>query len=126
MHRILQLPILFGIILFCACKPSRNHSSGPFTGKVIGDICSQYTIQLVSGDMDPSRYVKNWQQGDSVYHNVFAVTNYCYFSKQGLNKGDVFQFYLLPDSGQQNCVVCLIYAPRPDIYNTIKVASAAK
>ena len=128
MHRILTLSIVLGIIFFCACKPSRTHRSGPFTGKVLGDICSQYTIQLVSGDMDPARYVKDWknEQTDSVYHNVFAVANYCDFNKSGLRNGDVFQFYLLSDSTPQNCAVCLIYSPRPNLYNTIKVISTSK
>lgn len=128
MHRLLSLPILFGIIFFCACKPSRTHLSGPFTGKVIGGICSQYTIQLVSGDMDPARYVKTWKNDmtDSTYHNVFGLSNYCYFDQQNLHTGDTFQFYLVKDSVQQSCVVCFAYAPTPPIKNTIRVVSAAK
>ena len=127
MRRLFHLPVLFGIIFF-ACKPSRNHSSGPFTGKVIGSICSQYTIQLISGDMDPSRYLKTWKnaQNDSTYHNVFAVSNFCYFSTQGLQKGDTFQFRLLHDSTKESCAVCLIYEPTPDVQNTIKVIQAVK
>jgi len=122
MRRILQLPLFFGIIIF-GCKATRTHSTGPFTGKVIGSICSQYTIQLVSGDMDPARYVKTWKHSmnDSVYHNVFALNNFCYFSTQGLQKGDVFQFKLLPDSARQSCAVCLIYEPTPPVTNSIEV-----
>ena len=128
MHRIFSLPLFFGIILFGACKPSRHHSSGPFTGKVIGGICSQYTIQLIDGDMDPARYVKTWKNNmtDSVYHNVFAVANYCYFNTQNLQKGDVFQFNLLADSAVQNCAVCLIYEPIPPVANTIRVIRTNK
>src|SRR3569832_472393 len=105
MRSIFFLPALFGIIFFGACKPSRNHSSGTFTGKVIGNICSQYTIQLVAGDMDPARYLKTWKnsQSDSTYHNVFAVSNFCYFNTQGLQKGATFQFRLLPAAGKANC-----------------------
>lgn len=128
MHRIFQLPLFFGILICGACKSSRMHSSGPFTGKVMGNICSQYTIQLVSGDMDPARYVKTWKHSmnDSVYHNVFAVSNFCYFSKQGLEKGDTFQFNLLPDSAKESCVVCLIYEPTPPVSNTIRVIQTNK
>ena len=128
MRRIFQLPLFFGIIIFAACKPSRTHSSGPFTGKVIGSICSQYTIQLVSGDMDPARYVRTWKHSmnDSVYHNVFALNNFCYFSTLGLQKGDVFQFRLITDSAKESCAVCLIYEPTPPIYNSIKVVQTNK
>ena len=128
MRSIFHLPALFGILLFGACKPSRNHSSEPFTGKVIGDICSQYTIQLISGDMDPARYLKTWKntQTDSIYHNVFSVSNYCDFGKQGLQKGDIFQFRLLHDGPAQSCVACLIYEPTPDVHNTIKVIQTVK
>ena len=123
MRRILQLPLFFGIILFGACKPSRQHSSGPFTGKVIGGICSQYTIQLIAGDMDPARYVKTWKNNmtDSIYHNVFSVSNYCQFNGQHLQNGDVFQFRLLSDIPVQNCAVCMIYSPTPPVSNAIQV-----
>ena len=128
MHRILSLPILFDIIFFCACKPTKVHPSGTFTGKVIGDICSQYTIQLVSGDMDPARYVKTWknEQTDTTYHNVFSLSNFCYFDQQNLHRGDTFQLSLIKDSAQQTCVVCFAYSPTPPIKNTIRVVSAAK
>lgn len=128
MHRIFRLPIFFGIIIFGACKSSRMHTTGPFTGKVIGSICSQYTIQLVSGDMDPAHYVETWKRStdDSVYHKVFAVSNYCYFNTQGLQKGDVFQFRLLSDKPKENCAVCLIYEPTPSVSNTIEVIQSNK
>jgi hypothetical protein len=128
MRSIFYLPALFGILFFAACKPSRHHSSGPFTGKVIGSICSQYTIQLIAGDMDPARYLKTWKnvQNDSTYHNVFAVGNYCDFGKQGLQKGDTFHFRLLRDSAVQSCVICLIYEPTPDVHNTIQVVQTVK
>ena len=128
MRRIFQLPLFFGIIIFAACKPTRPHGSGPFTGKVVGSICSQYTIQLISGDMDPARYVKNWKHSgnDSVYHNVFALNNFCYFNTLHLQKGDVFEFRLLPDSAKESCVVCLAYEPTPPISNTIKVIQTVK
>ena len=128
MHRIFQLPLFFGIIIFCACKSTRMHTSGPFTGKVLGNICSQYTVQLISGDMDPARYVKTWKNtnNDSVYHNVFAINNFCYFNTFNLQKGDVFEFNLLPDSAKENCVVCLAYEPVPPISNTVKVIQTVK
>lgn len=128
MRQIFQLPLFIGIVLLGACKPSRNHSSGPFTGKVIGNICSHYTIQLIEGDMDPARYLKTWKNDmtDSVYHNVFSVANYCYFNTQNLQQGDVFQFNLIADSAVQNCVVCLIYEPTPSIANTIRVIHTNK
>ncbi len=128
MHRLFQLPLFFGILFFGACKPSRIHSSGPFTGKVIGTICSQFTVQLISGDMDPSRYVGTWKNTmtDSVYHKVFAVRNYCYFGARGLQKGDVFQFTVEADSARENRVVCLIYEPTPPVSNTVKVIQTIK
>jgi len=122
MHRLFQFPFLFGVLFF-ACKPSRMHSSGPYTGKVLGDLCSQYTIQLVSGDMDPARYLKSWKNpsNDSVYHNVFSLKNYCDFSKLGIHRGETFQFTLVPDTAVQDCAVCEIYSPTPSLSNSIKV-----
>jgi len=121
MHRIFQLPFLFGILFF-ACKPSRMHSSGPYTGKLIGGVCGNYTIQLVSGDMDPSRYVKTWSSNDTVYHNVFAINNSCSFGSYGLHPGDVFKFYLITEPPVNNCALCQIYYATPPISNFIKVS----
>ena len=128
MHRIFHLPVLFGIILLCACKSSRVHPSGTFTGKLLSVVCAQYMVQLVSGDMDPAHYLKSWEHPYShkVYHNVFSLKNPCYFDSTGVKIGDTFQFDVLPDSTDRTCVVCFVYEPTPPVRNTIRVVSSAK
>ena len=128
MHRLFQLPLFFGILFFGACKPSRMHSSGPFTGKLLTGVCSQYMVQLVSGDLDPSKYVAAWEHpvNHKIYHNVFAIRNECYFGTTNVNIGDVFQFTVEADSARENCVVCFIYEPTPPVSNTVKVIQTIK
>jgi hypothetical protein len=118
MRRILQLPLLFGIITFGACKPSKMHSSGPFTARLISSICGWNMVQLVSGNMDPARYSKEWTY-DHIYHNVFGITNSCYFSSAGLHIGDTFQFKLGADTVRDNCAMCLAVGPVPPISNVV-------
>jgi len=114
-----RLLILIFIVALSACKPSRMHSSGPFTAKLLTAVCGWYTVQLVSGDMDPARYQKDWTYQDQVYHNVFGITNSCYFTSAGVGIGDTFQFTLGNDSKRDNCAMCLAVGQVPPVFNVV-------
>ena len=126
MHRIFQFPLFFGIFFF-ACKPSKGvYPNGPFTGKVVSHICTYYSIEILSGNMDPARYSKTWQDMDGIYHNIFSAKNFCYLDTLGLYQNDTFEFYLIPDTSTQNCEACQVFEPLPPIYNSIKVTKINK
>jgi hypothetical protein len=75
-------------------------------------ICSNYTIALVDGALDPSKLEASWtdETTGKSYKNVFALGSPCDFPAD-LNVGDEFYFTL--DAQPQNCVVCQAFYPRP-------------
>ncbi|HVU56701.1 MAG TPA: hypothetical protein VHD83_16680 [Puia sp.] len=123
MRRIYQLPLFFGLLFF-GCKHSKIYPNGPFIGKVVSHICSYYVIQLQSGNMDPSLYLKTWTPGNGggTFHNVFAATNYCYLDSLHLYQNDAIEFYLSSDTTAQTCETCQVFEPAaPSVSNYIKV-----
>lgn len=84
-----------------------------YKGKlVIKALCSNYTIQLLEGNMDPAKIEASWTNGQTgkTYANVFALGSPCSFPK-ALQEGDEFYFTL--DAPEQNCAVCEAYYPKP-------------
>lgn len=84
-------------------------------------------IQVLSGQIDPSRVAANWTDpdNDSVYHNVFKVGGtdiYCNLAAYGLGKGDSLQFELDQNPPKMICYGCADNNPPsvPPIHNAIK------
>ena len=86
---------------------------------VVNGACDNYAVQLISGNIDPTKIVASWPDGDTTYTNVFSVNNRCDFGGYGLKLGDKFSFLLNDTVIVQNCMVCDIYVNVPNIYNTV-------
>jgi hypothetical protein len=115
--------ILFLLLVFTAagiaCR--RQHlSSQRLVGKlVINGACGNYAVQVISGNIDPSRLLASWTDGDTTYTNVFAVNNRCNFGQYGLKQGESFSFLLNDSLVVQTCMSCEIVVPVPDVSNTV-------
>lgn len=83
-------------------------------------LCSNYTIKVLEGNLDPSRIEASWtdEQTGKTHTNVFALGSPCSFPP-GLNEGD--EFYFVPDTPVQDCAVCQAYYPKPSKMLSIKV-----
>lgn len=95
-------------------RESSQLQKGCFKGKlVIKEICMNYTISVVLGNIDKSLIEKSWtdQSTGKVYQNVFALSSYCSFPTD-IKEGDEFYFKIV-DNSDQDCVVCLAYYPTP-------------
>jgi len=118
---------LIAVILFFAgagfnCRPSAELPSGMLKGKlVINKPCGNFVVQVIGGDIDPTRLLKTWTDsvGDTTYSNVFRVANACNFGGAGLLQNDIFQFKLNDTLIGQNCMLCMIFYPTPAVSNTV-------
>jgi hypothetical protein len=118
---------LLAVILFFAgagfnCRPNVELPPGFIKGKlVVNGPCGNYVVQVVEGDIDPSRLLKTWTDSvrDTTYTNVFRVANACDFGGARLLQNDIFQFKLNDTVIVQNCMLCMIFYPTPAVSNTV-------
>jgi hypothetical protein len=114
---------LLAVICLCTIQCKKNSSGGPvFTGKlIVNGPCDHYVIQLENGTIDTANIVAVWfdTDNDSVYNNVFTVTNMCSFGVNGLIQGDVFTFQLDPNMPAQYCPICAIAVATPQKQNAV-------
>ncbi len=98
------------------CK--HDSVQGPvLTGKlVISNGCGMNTIQVLSGNVDPSTILSAWNDpdNDSIYHNVFAVSS-CGFASAGIQTGGTFTFRIVSNPPGTPCNPCAI-GPRNPSY----------
>ena len=124
MKRLLFL-LLVAPLLFSQCKTSKL--SGPcYKGKLVRKaMCMNYTISVMSGNIDTALVVAHWQDPNTgdVFTNAFSLGSPCTFPSN-INEGDEFYFNI--DNGQvQNCAVCLAYYPTPEKHLSIKVSNVS-
>jgi hypothetical protein len=124
MPRIISLLLFFCIAAGLSCQPTRVAPSS-LTGKLVIDgPCGNYVIQVLQGTPGPGRVVASWKDtlSNTVYTNVFTVSNQCHFPGSGsvLNKGDVFTFEWDGNPPANNCMVCEIYVPTPPVHDAVK------
>lgn len=103
------------------CNKENATTSQCFRGRLeIKGICSNYTIKLLEGNMDPAKYVANWtdEVTNKSHTNVFALGSPCTFPER-IKEGEEFYFTL--DTSTQNCNVCMAYYPKPSKALSIKV-----
>lgn len=81
--------------------------------------CENYAVQVISGKIDPSRYLATWSNGDTAYQNIFTVSNRCDFARYGFKQGQEFSFLLSDTAIGQTCAQCDIYIAVPNVGNTI-------
>ncbi|HVU56702.1 MAG TPA: hypothetical protein VHD83_16685 [Puia sp.] len=116
MQRIFQLPWFLLLTALVACHPTKVTVPGALTGRlVLAGPCGQYTVQVLAGNIDSSLIVKSWTDSyiDSVYTNVFGVSNFCHFGDYGLHVGDNFTFDIDPNPTDKGCYICMLWYPQP-------------
>jgi hypothetical protein len=127
MIRKILSPVLLLLAIGLSFQCKKNNNPQVLTGKlVIAGPCANYVIQVLRGPIDSSRLVKRWTNpdNDSVYTNVFAVSNSCTFAGSGVTKGQVFQFEFDSNPPAQNCLRCDIAVSLPPVSNAVKNTAA--
>jgi hypothetical protein len=91
---------------------------------VIKDICMNYVIKVLDGDLTKLNIEREWKDetDGKVHNNVFALGSRCSFPD--IAEGDEFYFTVtgIDDAG---CNVCLAYRPVPAAKNNIVVSKNA-
>jgi hypothetical protein len=123
MNRFILLPIVALLLTGASfqCKPNRVEPP-QLTGKlVVNAACGHYVVEVLSGNVDSARLVRSWKDSasDTTYTNVFAVSNACTFSGFGLSRGDIFTFTMNDTVIVQNCMLCMIFYPKPPVSNFV-------
>ena len=91
----------------------------------IKGICSNYTIKVLEGNIDPSKVKALWTDPSTgkVHQNVFALGNPCEFPND-IKEGDEF-YFILDKDGDRTCAQCLAYRAKPEIENNIIVSKTS-
>ena len=109
-------------LLSCSKNNSDSELESSYKGKlVVKGICMNYVIQVLDSDFDSSLIELNWTNefSDISYTNVFALGSVCDFPED-IDEGDEFNF-IIDNSKDNNCAVCLAYSPTPNKYLSITV-----
>lgn len=118
--RILLLVAVAFLLLGFQCE---KQVDGPLLkGKLaVNGICSNITITLVEGDLEPTQFENSWTDPITgiTYQKAFRLANPCQFPSH-IREGDEFYFRVRP-SVNESCVTCLAFYPTPPIALTIQV-----
>lgn len=84
-------------------------------------ICLNYTITVLSGNMDAQKIEATWTDPNTniTYQNAFRLGSVCNFPTD-IEEGEEFYFSLDADAGN-SCAVCQAYYPTPAKVLAIKV-----
>jgi hypothetical protein len=115
---------LFALLFLLSCSKNNPDSELEISYKgklVVKGICMNYVIQVLDSDFDSSLIELNWTNefSDISYTNVFALGSVCDFPED-IDEGDEFNF-IIDNSKDNNCAVCLAYSPTPNKYLSITV-----
>jgi len=115
---------LFALLFLLSCSKNNpeNELENTYKGKlVVKGICMNYVIQVLDPNFDSSLIESNWinEFSDISYANVFALESICDFPED-IDEGDEFSF-IIDNSKENNCAVCLAYSPTPNKYLSITV-----
>ena len=105
--------VVFGILSLSCSKIDAETDC--IKGKLlINGICSNITIQVMSGKIDSNLIEKSWEDPETSkkYENVFALKSICTFPSN-LKEGDEFYFVIDNDPKGSECPRCLAYRPVP-------------
>lgn len=118
--RILLLVAVAFLLLGFQCE---KQVDGPLLkGRLaVNGICSNITITLVEGDLEPTQFENSWTDPITgiTYQKAFRLANPCQFPSH-IREGDEFYFRVRP-SVNESCVTCLAFYPTPQIALTIQV-----
>jgi hypothetical protein len=86
-------------------------------------ICMNYTIKLLEGNLDTSKYAAEWKDESTgkTHTNVFALGSACTFPDT-IKEADEF-YFTLDSSYVSNCAVCMAYYPKPAKSIAIKIVN---
>lgn len=108
------------------CNKHKAVAANCYKGRLeVKGACANYTIKILEGNLDTSLVESKWmdEQTGKSYTNVFALGSSCSFPST-LQEGD--EFYFAIDSAYvQNCMVCMMYYPKPSKSLRIRVLPAA-
>lgn len=93
-----------------------------YTGRLeVAGICKNYTISVIEGEIDQKLVQAEWtdEATKKNYTNAFRLGNPCNFP-ESIKAGDTFRF-IIDDSPQKDCMVCMAYYPTPAKALSIKV-----
>jgi len=113
------IPLVF--ILSVATSKCNNKSS-VYKGRLeVKGMCMNYTIKLLQGDLDKSKYVSEWKDETTgkTHTNVFALGSVCSFPGT-IKEGDEF-YFKIDSSYVSNCAVCMAFYPKPSKSIAIKI-----
>lgn len=130
MNKLLTLLVIACSIMCSAhrCNEKRQKESNVMKGKlVVSAMCSHYIIQIIEGNVDSVKVVKEWkdESKNTTFTNAFSVANRCSFGTSNLKEGDVFEF-TWSNKTDDDCMVCKAYYPTPPKWNAIEVVPAQK
>ena len=97
---------------------------GVYKGKLeIKQLCMNYTVRLVKGDLDTSKIVSSWtdESTNKTYNNVFGLRNPCQFP-HSIKQADEF-YFVIDTPSKKECVVCMAYYPTPPRKLAFKVVN---
>jgi hypothetical protein len=122
MKFIFSFIVTIACIAFTNCSNQKTQASSTcFKGRLeIKGICSNYTIKLLEGNLDTSKFLAKWKDETTGknYTNVFALGSPCSFPST-IKAGDEFYFTL--SNAKEQCPVCMAYYPTPSKKLAIKV-----
>ena len=87
------IPFVF-ILAISADKCKNKNENTAYKGKLeIKGMCMNYTIKLLEGNIDTSKFVAEWKDETTgkTHNNVFALGSVCNFPST-INEGDEFYF----------------------------------
>ncbi len=116
---LLLIGCTFSLLGF-QCEKEVN---GPLLkGKLaVNGICSNITITLVEGNLDPGQFESNWTDPTTgiTYQNAFRLANPCQFPSH-IREGDEF-YFRVTTRVNETCATCLAYYPTPQTALAIQV-----
>lgn len=118
------LTSLIFILSVTTDKCKNKKESDVYKGKLeVKGMCMNYTIRLLEGNLDTSKYVLEWKNEitGNMHKNVFGLGSVCNFPKT-INEGDEF-YFTIDSTYVSNCAVCLAYYPKPAKSIAIKVVN---
>ena len=116
-------PLIF-ILVTTTNKCKNKNESSVYKGKLeVKGMCMNYTIKLLEGKIDTSKFVAEWKNESTgkTHNNVFALGSVCNFPST-INEGDEF-YFTIDTTYVSNCAVCLAYYPKPAKSIAIKVVN---
>lgn len=119
----MKLFSVFPLVIILSVTTSKcNNKDSIYKGRLeVKALCMNYTIKLLEGDLDSSKYVAEWKDESTgkTHTNVFALGSPCNFPST-IKEGDEF-FFKIDSAYVGNCAVCLAYYPKPAKSIAIKI-----